>query len=221
MIQLSKEERTKQRLQTALKDFGCRIELVGSVALGCTTNVSDIDLVVFGAGEWPLLRVTESIQRARIAIGKVKPIQNARVPIVTYMDAQSQLNVDISFDQQRDVDLCEKVVEMLDRHEGSRAAILQVKQWAAKHHVPLTGFCIVVMVLSLYERGLQNTASFWDAYRNFDCSKLAITLHGVEERQDDAEEDLQLLFVCDPLDHENNLAKACGSEWRNYFDIKK
>lgn len=204
------QTRTWKRLEDGLGKTVV-LELIGSVALGCALgNGSDLDFVVMGAGEYPLLRITEAIQRAGIAKGKVKPIQNARVPIVTYCDGQTGISVDLSFDQERDVEIRRTLTRELDALPGCRESIIAVKQWLKQERIQtMGGMCVTIMCISMFRRGQRD---FWQTYVKHDPKMGIISL--AQQGIDPMVEDPTILWVRDPCDEENNLAKAV--DWASF-----
>lgn len=130
----------------------------GSYATDLYLPGSDIDMVILSdSGRYDtkdyLFQLSSKLRREGVA-KKVEPIAKARVPIIKMVEAQTNINVDISFEKRNGVKTVNKINEWREMFPELRCFILVIKQFLARrrlnevHTGGLGGFSIICMVVS-------------------------------------------------------------------------
>ena len=186
------------------------VHVFGSFASGMYLPTSDLDLAVVSRsyardrktryiGNRVLHDVSSLLKRARIPRnGKVTVITGAKVPIVKFVDAETGLQVDISFENLSGVTALRTFQRWMEEYPAMPILALLIKQFLELRklnevfHGGLGGFSVICMVVSLLQihpgfyTGIipveQNLGialmEFLDLYGNkFDSSRVGIDVN--------------------------------------------
>jgi len=94
-------EAAVERLRSFVKGRwgGACVNIYGSHVTGLSLFTSDVDTVVMGMGEArPIFALGDALHRQPCVLD-LQVISTAKVPIVKYIDAESHIAIDISFDE--------------------------------------------------------------------------------------------------------------------------
>ncbi|AMD20319.1 HDL425Wp [Eremothecium sinecaudum] len=241
------------KLKAAVRSFWPDADLLcfGSYATDLYLPGSDIDCVVNSKGgdkqnKNALYSLASYLRRNGLAT-QVTVIAKARVPIIKFVEPQSQIHIDLSFERTNGVEAAKIIRGWLSETRGLRELVLIVKQFlhARKlndvHIGGLGGFsiiCLVYSFLQLHPRiicrdidPMQNLGvlliDFFELYgKNFGYDDVGITVTdnqvGYIMKRDHPELTQNLrgsfnLVIQDPGDPCNNISRGSF----NVRDIKK
>lgn len=164
-ISPSKEEikarnRIIEKLRKAVTELwpDAELSVFGSYATDLYLPGSDIDCVVNskrGDKEYRqyLYQLSRFLKQKKLAT-QVEVVSKARVPIVKFVEPESQLHVDVSFERNNGVEAAQIIREWLEEIPGMRELVLVVKQFLHVrklndvHTGGLGGFSIICLVYS-------------------------------------------------------------------------
>lgn len=152
--------KTISRIRAAVKELWSDADLhvFGSYATDLYLPGSDIDCVVNSTGNDKenrnsLYSLASFLKQQRLA-SSVEVIAKARVPIIKFVEPQSQIHIDVSFERTNGLEAAKLIREWLDETPGLRELVLIVKQFLHSrrlnnvHTGGLGGFSIICLVYS-------------------------------------------------------------------------
>lgn len=216
-----------------------QVSVFGSFCTGLYLPTSDVDLVVFG--EWektPLFTLEEQLKRLEIAVeGSILVLDKTTVPIIKYIDKQTEVKVDISFNQPTGVDSVPLLLHFIQQYPALAKLVLILKQFLTQRQLnevyyggisSYSLFLLLVSFLQLHPRTAANESSanlgvllieFFELYgRNFNYRKTAISVRDggsyfpKEEVSQDSES--ALLYIQDPANPVENAGGSCYGMWQ-------
>lgn len=226
----------------------CRAHAFGSYAMGMHLPGADVDMVVLSKDQrlnsrTQLYRLADRVRRHGYAT-KVEVISRARVPIIKFIDAETKIPVDISFEQQTATRAVEKVQHWLSESPAVKPLAMVLKQFLRRRrlsdvsHGFLGGYSTICMVVSFLKNHPQVSANRIDPLENlgvllleffilygetFDYNTYALGMTGnmehILKRQsiDMQSSTPDSLAIQDPNDPGNNVARSSF----NYHVVKK
>ncbi|EDO16913.1 hypothetical protein Kpol_1020p21 [Vanderwaltozyma polyspora DSM 70294] len=243
---------TISKIRNSLKELWSDSDLhvFGSYATDLYLPSSDIDCVVNSENgdkenRNDLYSLATHFKRNGLAI-QVEVIAKARVPIIKFVEPNSKLHIDISFERLNGLEVAKIIREWLDDTPGLRELVLIVKQFLAARRLNnvhtgglggLSIICLVYSFLKLHPRIITNDIDpidnlgvllidFFELYgKNFAYDDVAISfLDGrtsympkSEFKQFQPVRNPFSLAIQDPNDPYNNISRGSF----NLRDIKK
>lgn len=243
---------TIRKIRESVKELwpDADLHVFGSYATDLYLPGSDIDCVINSkSGDKDnrnaLYQLANHLSNAGLAID-VEVISKARVPIIKFIEPESKIHIDISFERTNGVDAAKLIRSWLDSTPGLRELVLIVKQFlhARKlnnvHTGGLGGFSIICLVFSFlhtHPRIITNEIlakdnlgvlliDFFELYgKNFGYDDVAISMldgnpHYLPKRSWKALHPIRNPFslaIQDPGDADNNISRGSF----NIRDIKK
>jgi len=233
--EIAMRQRMIDRLTEVVKEMWpmAQVECFGSSRTGLNLPTSDIDIVILG--QWkaaPLQTLARKLREMPIVAEEVTVIR-AKVPIVTYTDAETKLHVDISFNRVDSVSVAMDVKANLERVPPLKALIFVLKRFLAMRGLNevfsggLSSYALYLTVLSYWQlRPLKPEnpnlgvmlLEYFELYgKNFHYAVLGISIrNGGSYFQRDTRSFTnhphghdQLLCIENPMDH--NLDVSSGS----------
>eukprot|EP00126_Sphaerothecum_destruens_P015576 Sdes_comp9598_c0_seq1m1081 len=214
---------------------GATLKVFGSFETLLYLPTSDIDLCVFGLWDKPpLFTLKKELDKAGIA-KNIKVVDKARVPIIKYVDAVTNICVDISFNLPAGVKTAELVKEYLKIYPVLYPLMLVLKQFLVTRQMNevFTGgigsFSLLLMTVSFLQlhprlQSPQNLEGvnlgvliieFFELYGlNFNYHTTAISVRNggfyFSKEDRDWYEEYRPLTLCieDPLNIDNNTGKG-------------
>lgn len=109
----------------------------GSLYTGLYLPYSDIDLVVTCPEQGsPLRAVSRALALSNLVQpGSMKVITKARIPLVKFVENNTQYIVDISFNQDSGVEGSDHIKELLAKYSALRPLLLVIKQFLKQRHL--------------------------------------------------------------------------------------
>lgn len=243
---------TIAKIRAAVKELwsDADLQVFGSYATDLYLPGSDIDCVIISKGgdkeNRNSLYSLASFLKSRKLATSVEVIAKARVPIIKFVEPQSQIHIDVSFERLNGLEAARLIREWLQETPGLRELVLIVKQFLHSrrlnnvHTGGLGGFsiiCLVYSFLHLHPRIVSDEIDpldnlgvllidFFELYgKNFGYDDVALTVqdgHAAYIAKHDWRE-LQpgrnpfTLAIQDPGDPSNNISRGSF----NLRDIKK
>ncbi|KAH3898714.1 uncharacterized protein SCDLUD_005038 [Saccharomycodes ludwigii] len=245
--------KTISKIRQAVKEFwpDADLHIFGSYATDLYLPGSDIDCVVnskAGGKESRsnLYSLASFLKRKKLAI-QVEVIAKARVPIIKFVEPESNIHIDVSFERLNGLEAAKIIRDWLTETPGLRELVLIVKQFLSArrlnnvHNGGLGGFsiiCLVYSFLQLHPRILTDDIDpmnnlgvllidFFELYgKNFayDDIGISVTDGNVRYLKKSQHPDLTMgsrssftLCIQDPGDAKNNISRGSF----NIRDIKK
>jgi DNA polymerase sigma len=218
------------------------VKVFGSYATDMYLPGSDIDMVVLSPdGKYDsrafLYQLGSRLKSSGIA-QKVEVIAKARVPIIKFVDIQSTIHIDVSFERTNGIEAVEIIRSWADEFPCLRYLVVIVKQFLARrklnnvHNGGMGGYsviCSVVNFLKLHPKvasGVMNPENnlgvllieYFELYgKNFNYDKVALKMSGkmgyLIKRKHPAMLPLNgksmfALAIQDPKDPDNNISRG-------------
>ncbi|EGW35339.1 uncharacterized protein SPAPADRAFT_48344 [Spathaspora passalidarum NRRL Y-27907] len=145
------------RLKTQIAKFwpGTEAHVFGSCATDLYLPGSDIDMVVISeTGDYEnrsRLYQLSSFLRSKKLAKNVEVIANAKVPIIKFVDPESEIHIDVSFERTNGIDAAKRIRKWLITTPGLRELVLIVKQFLRSrrlnnvHVGGLGGYATIIM----------------------------------------------------------------------------
>ena len=211
-----------------------KVNVFGSFCTELYLPTSDVDLVVFG--EWektPLFTLEEELKRLDIAVeGSILVLDKTHVPIIKYIDKQTEVKVDISFNQWSGVQCVPLLLQFVQQYPALAKLVLILKQFLTQRQLNevyyggISSYSLLLLLVSflqLHPRTAANESSanlgvllieFFELYgRNFNYRKTAIRVKdgGSYFPKEEASQDSEnaLLYISDPINPEENASASC------------
>lgn len=222
-----------------------RISVFGSVATGVFLPNADIDVVLFSRFLSTTRLRSEMFRFARrldvrccSQSKSCEVVSHARVPIIKYVDANSKIPIDISFEQRSGLVSVQTVKTWLKDEPALKLLVMVVRRFLRVYqlhevfHGGIGGFATICMVHSflrnhVYFGTRQNEAvrnigvlllEFFEYYgTKFDNLNRAVVCTGDCEPKHVKPVENSGIMIIDPNDAQNNISK--GS--RNYASVKQ
>lgn len=220
-----------------------RVEVFGSFSTYLFLPSSDIDLVVFGRwSHLPLFSLEEEFIKADVAVeGSILVLDKTTVPIIKFIDKQTEVKVDISFNHKTGLQSVGVIQEFILQFPLLPKLFLVLKQFLTQRQLNevfyggISSYALLLLLVSflqLHPRQAANDATanlgvllieFFELYgRNFNYMKTAIRVRNGgsyfpkdELLQDDADySDHSLLYIEDPSDPPENASRGCYGMWQ-------
>jgi len=242
---------TVRRLRDSITSFwkDCEVHVFGSYATDLYLPGSDIDMVIvsqYGGYDSrnSLYSLASFLKKEQLATN-VEVIAKAKVPIIKFTEAYSNIHIDVSFERTNGIDAARTIRSWLSETPGLREIVLIVKQFLSArklnnvHVGGLGGYsiiCLVYSFLQLHPRLSTGNISpyenlgvllieFFELYgKNFGYDNVAICVEtdNVCYLNKKYYPDLQgrnpfTLSIQDPSDPSNNISRGSF----NIRDIKK
>lgn len=169
--EIESRNRTISKLRSAVKEFWPDADLLifGSYATDLYLPGSDIDCVINSKhkdkdSRQALYSLSTFLKRKGLA-QQMEVIANARVPIIKFVDPDSLLHIDVSFERTNGVEAANLIRSWLEEQRGLRELVLIVKQFLharklnSVYNGGLGGFttiCLVYSFLKLHPKILSN-----------------------------------------------------------------
>lgn len=250
--EIEARNQTISKIRNAVKRLwpDADLHVFGSFATDLYLPGSDIDCVInSGAGDKEnrnsLYSLASFLKRQKLAT-QVEVISKARVPIIKFVEPESQIHIDVSFERTNGLEAAKVIRGWLEHTPGLRELVLIVKQFLSArrlnsvHTGGLGGFsiiCLVYSFLQLHPRiisgdinCLENLGTlaidFFELYgKNFAYDDVAISVseHQASYLPKSEYPNLQnprttfSLAIQDPGDPDNNISRGSF----NVRDIKK
>lgn len=244
--------KTISKIRAAVRELwpDADLQVFGSYATDLYLPGSDIDCVVNSKGRDKENRNSlyslASFLKSKELATRVEVIAKARVPIIKFVEPQSQIHIDVSFERINGLEAARLIREWLEETPGLRELVLIVKQFLHSrrlnnvHTGGLGGFsiiCLVYSFLHLHPRVVSDEIDpldnlgvllidFFELYgKNFGYDDVGLTVqdgHAAYIAKYDWR-DLQsgrspfTLAIQDPGDPSNNISRGSF----NLRDIKK
>ncbi|KAI5969161.1 TRF5 [Candida margitis] len=155
---------------------GTEVHVFGSSATDLYLPGSDIDMVVISnTGDYEnrsRLYQLSSFLRAKTLATNVEVIANAKVPIIKFVDPQSNLPIDISFERTNGLDAARRIRKWLLATPGLRELVLVVKQFLRSrklnnvHVGGLGGYATIIMCYHFMQLHPKISTNTMDAPEN-------------------------------------------------------
>ncbi|KAK5774236.1 hypothetical protein RI543_004525 [Arxiozyma heterogenica] len=243
---------TISKLRQAVKSLwpDADLHVFGSYATDLYLPGSDIDCVVNSEGgdkqtRTCLYKLAQHLKNEHIAT-EIEVIVKTRVPIIKFVEPETQIHIDVSFERTNGLEAAKLIREWLEETPGLRELVLIIKQFLHSrrlnnvHTGGLGGFsiiCLVYSFLHLHPRiltgeidPLENLGvlliDFFELYgKNFGYDDVAISLLGGKPAYFSKLDWKELypirnsfsLAIQDPGDKTNNISRGSF----NIRDIKK
>ncbi|KAK6454085.1 topoisomerase I-related protein [Scheffersomyces xylosifermentans] len=203
----SEEIRTRNRLINKLKTHITKYwpetetHVFGSSATDLYLPASDIDIVIVSrTGDYETrsrLYQLSSFLRHKGLAKNMEVIAKAKVPIIKFVDPESNINIDVSFERQNGIEAAKKIRRWMANTPGLREMVLIVKQFLSSrrlnnvHSGGLGGYATIILCyhfLMMHPRVSTGSISitenlgallieFFELYgRNFSYDNLIISL---------------------------------------------
>lgn len=218
------------------------VKVFGSYATDMYLPGSDIDMVVLSSDSKYdsrafLYQLGSRLKSSGLA-QNVEVIAKARVPIIKFVDIQSQIHIDVSFERTNGVEAVETIRDWATEFPCLRYLVVIIKQFLARrklnnvHNGGMGGYsviCSVVNFLKLHPKvasGVMNPESnlgvllieYFELYgKNFNYDKVALKMSGqmgyLIKRKHPAMLPLNgksmfALAIQDPKDPDNNISRG-------------
>ncbi|CAN3501502.1 poly(A) RNA polymerase protein 1 [Diutina catenulata] len=239
-------------LKATIKQFwpACTAHVFGSSATDLYLPGSDIDMVVVSStGDYEdrsrLYQLSSHLRQRHLA-KQIEVIAKAKVPIIKFVDPDSNIHVDVSFERTNGIDAAHKIRHWLDTTPGLREMVLIVKQFLRSrklnnvHVGGLGGYATIIMcyhflrmhpkvstgVMKITDNLGALLIEFFELYgRNFSYDNLIISLDGDVPRYMPKYKRPSLaagrnpfaIVIQDPSDPDNNITRSSY----NLRDLKK
>ncbi|KAL3317827.1 Non-canonical poly(A) RNA polymerase papd5 [Cichlidogyrus casuarinus] len=206
-----------------------RVEVCGSFQTKLYLPTSDIDLVVFGnwdPNRLPLDILKTHIESSMIA-SSIKVLSRATVPIVKFIDKDTDIQVDISFNMDNSIRAVNLISDYLRLHPCLQSLVLVLKQFLQQRELNevftggLGSYALILMCVSFLQHNVQpvgvdkvNLAvlliEFLELYGNrfnYETTAIRVSDSGVYCRKDDVFVNAEMLCIQDPLNPDNDLGR--------------
>lgn len=151
----------------------------GSFATDLYLPGSDIDCVVISKrgrydNKSSLYQLTSYIRNHNLGV-EVVPIAKAKVPIIKFVDPQTRIHIDISFEKTNGLTAAKLIIDWLAQTPGLRELVLIVKHFLAVrklnevHVGGLGGFSIICLVYSFLKLHPRLSTNNIDPMENLGC----------------------------------------------------
>ncbi|CAI5757899.1 unnamed protein product [Candida verbasci] len=134
---------------------GTELQVFGSCATDLYLPGSDIDMVVISkTGDYEersRLYQLSTFLRAKNLAKNVEVIAHAKVPIIKFIDPESNFHIDVSFERTNGLDAAKRIRRWLDSTPGLRELVLVIKQFLRSrklnnvHVGGLGGYATIIM----------------------------------------------------------------------------
>ena len=212
-----------QRVRSVIQNRWCgtEVKVFGSFITGLYLPTSDIDIVV--CQNCPLYSLESELRLANItAPGTLKVLGKASVPIIKFVDKETKVKVDISFNMSG-IKSAEKVKEYLKHYPLLNKMVLVIKQYLYQcdlnevYFGGIGSYSVILLAVSFFQHcpkcdldegnlGVLLTDFFEFYGKKFDYSSYGIRLDGggsyFEKMYDSA------LLIKDPADPTNMIKGA-------------
>nr|CCA16045.1 Poly(A) RNA polymerase putative [Albugo laibachii Nc14]CCA26462.1 Poly(A) RNA polymerase putative [Albugo laibachii Nc14] len=166
------------------------VETFGSHETQMFLPQSDIDLVIFGAptGKESLFVLAAELE-ARDMVSYLEVIDKARIPIVKFVDKNSAIQVDISFNISSGLATADLIKQYMRIFPSFRPLVLVLKYFLAQRELNETfqggigSFLLQLMVVSFLQQYRRQLGTLYDDFRYNNLGKLLVeffTLYGRE-----------------------------------------
>ncbi|OWB61220.1 hypothetical protein B5S29_g2107 [[Candida] boidinii] len=158
--EIKKRNETVQKIRNAVTSLWPDAELhcFGSFATDLYLPGSDIDMVIVSKnGKYDnkssLYQLSSYLRTRKLGIN-IEPIAKAKVPIIKFVEPESKIHIDISFEKRNGIRTAETIIEWIKSTPGLRELVLIIKQFLAVrklnnvHVGGLGGFSIICLVYS-------------------------------------------------------------------------
>ena len=212
------------------------VQAFGSVPLDLYVPTSDVDIMLLG--EWqkpPLFSFEEEFRKANIASeDSLLVLDKAPVPIIKFTDRETEVKVDIAFNQMHGIRCVELVSEFKTQYPQLPILLLVIKQFLTQRQLNevfyggINSYSLVLMLVSFFQHHPRRDVNsdgnlgvllieFFELYgRNFNHMKVGISVNdgGYYFAKDqmlgsNGRGDTRLLYISDPLNPEENASKGC------------
>ncbi|QLG73716.1 hypothetical protein HG535_0F02270 [Zygotorulaspora mrakii] len=249
--EIETRNRTISKIRQAIKQLwpDADLNVFGSYATDLYLPGSDIDCVVISKNSDKenrnsLYSLASHLKKKKLA-SRVEVIAKARVPIIKFVEPESQIHIDVSFERTNGIEAARLIREWLDDTPGLRELVLIVKQFLHSrrlnnvHTGGLGGFsiiCLVFAFLHLHPRIITNEVDpmdnlgvllidFFELYgKNFAYDDVSISVSDGKptyipksDWKDLNTRGTFTLAIQDPGDPSNNISRGSF----NLRDIKK
>ncbi|CCK67833.1 non-canonical poly(A) polymerase PAP2 KNAG_0A01440 [Huiozyma naganishii CBS 8797] len=251
-VEIKQRNTTIGKIRAAVSELwpDADLHVFGSYATDLYLPGSDIDCVVNSKGgdkenQSSLYKLATHLKKNGLAT-EIEIIAKARVPIIKFVEPESRIHIDVSFERINGLEAAKLIREWLESTPGLRELVLIIKQFLHSrrlnnvHTGGLGGFsiiCLVYSFLSMHPRVITNEIDpidnlgvllidFFELYgKNFGYDDVAISLsNGVpsylpkrEWRELHPIRNSFALAIQDPGDRANNISRGTF----NIRDIKK
>lgn len=242
-IEIEARNKTISKIRNAVQTLwpDADLHVFGSYATDLYLPGSDIDCVVNSTegnkdGKGCLYQLAKYLKDKKLAT-EVEVIAKTRVPIIKFVEPESKIHIDVSFERTNGLEAAKLIREWLDSTPGLRELVLVVKQFLHSrrlnnvHTGGLGGFsiiCLVYVFLHLHPRIITNEIDpkrnlgvllieFFELYgKNFAYDDIAIsTINGIPKYLPKANwknlppaRSTFSLAIQDPGDSSNNISRG-------------
>lgn len=218
------------------------VNVIGSYVTGLFLPTSDIDLDVHG--KWPclpLFSLEEELQASDIAVdGTLLVLDNATVPIIKFIDKETEMKVDIGFNHESEFKGADVILYFINRYPVLPKLVLVLKQFLTQRNLHevfyggISSYSLVLLVVSFLQQHPRKDAAastanlgvllmeFFEHYgRHFNYMKTGILVEdgGSYIAKGDISQDF--LYIKDPADPSrdltdtrSNAARGCYGMWQ-------
>ena len=163
--------RTLQKYPPAAVFKKCDVKAFGSFMTGLYLPIADMDLVVCsqqilqGGSEDQRLKIKKTLWKFRdflqkygLCKGIPTVIAHAKVPLVKYIDKETGLNVDVSFENTSGIKAIPTFLAWKDKHPWMPILVMVIKQFLVMrgYNEPVNGgigsFTVICLVVSMLEQ---------------------------------------------------------------------
>ncbi|KAG2731587.1 hypothetical protein G9P44_005174 [Scheffersomyces stipitis] len=243
----SEEIRTRNRLINKLKSSissywpETETHVFGSSATDLYLPGSDIDIVIVSrTGDYEnrsrLYQLSSYLRHKGLA-KNMEVIAKAKVPIIKFVDPESNVNIDVSFERRNGIEAAKKIRRWMTTTPGLRELVLIIKQFLSSrrlnnvHSGGLGGYATIILCyhfLMMHPRVSTNSINitdnlgallieFFELYgRNFSYDNLIISLDPRLPHLNTNKNPFTIV-VQDPSDEDNNITRSSY----NLRDLKK
>ena len=217
-----------------------RIEPFGSFITGLFLPTSDVDLVVFSQPQPSLYALEEDFQANDIAVeGTIQVLDKTAVPVIKFIDKQSGVRVDISFNKLTGLRSAEFIRQCIEAYPFLPKLVLLLKQFLTQrslHEVFIGGissYSLILLVVNFLQlhprRGSADLSldlgtlliEFFELYgKKFNYKKAGICVTDGGKYIAKEEHNIQdFLYIEDPVilpdnKYELNAARGCYGIWQ-------
>lgn len=181
------ELQARENLIAQMKDLvsklwpNAAVETFGSHETQMFLPHSDIDLVIFGAptGKESLFVLAQEVE-ARDMVSYLEVIDKARIPIVKFVDKNSGIQVDISFNISSGLATADLIKQYMRIFPSFRPLALVLKYFLAQRELNETfqggigSFLLQLMVVSFLQQYRRQLGTLYDDFRYNNLGKLLV-----------------------------------------------
>lgn len=211
----------------------------GSYATNLYLPGSDIDIVIISSHgrldkKSHLYQLSSRLRNSGIGTN-IEVIAKARVPIIKFVDAQSKIHIDVSFERRNGISTLQTIQKWMQRYPSLRSFAIVVKHFLARrklnevHTGGLGGFSTICLIVSFFanhprlasgEIEIEDNLGvllieFFEFYgKHFNYDRCALKMTGdmcyisKEDYPDMQAQNSYQLAIQDPNDPTNNLARS-------------